>query len=153
MRIFENPANGYRKKVDGGASVGVFFFGGLYLAVKGLWRHVFIWLVLVVPATAATGGPGIMFFVPLASLIYAFTIQGILANDYLASGWREVSNISASEWTSQKVARLAAEAEGRVFDSSRPATHPENKKCPFCAEDVKYEAIKCKHCQSDLTVA
>lgn len=27
------------------------------------------------------------------------------------------------------------------------------KVCPFCAEDVKFEAIKCKHCHSDLTVA
>ena len=25
------------------------------------------------------------------------------------------------------------------------------KKCPFCAESVKVEATKCRHCQSDLT--
>jgi hypothetical protein len=37
--------------------------------------------------------------------------------------------------------------------ASAPTEKPTTKVCPFCAEDVKFEAIKCKHCQSDLTVA
>lgn len=29
--------------------------------------------------------------------------------------------------------------------------HGEFKKCPFCAESVRKEAVKCKHCGSELT--
>lgn len=27
------------------------------------------------------------------------------------------------------------------------------KKCPFCAETIKSEAVRCKHCQADLSQA
>ena len=28
--------------------------------------------------------------------------------------------------------------------------HGDYKKCPFCAEPVRKEAVKCRHCQSEL---
>lgn len=32
----------------------------------------------------------------------------------------------------------------------RPQASPTTKPCPYCAEDVKLAAIKCKHCGSDI---
>jgi hypothetical protein len=34
---------------------------------------------------------------------------------------------------------------------TKPAPAPGERKCPSCAEIVQADAVRCKHCQADLT--
>lgn len=38
-------------------------------------------------------------------------------------------------------------------ESAGPKSMAQHRRCPFCAESVLKEAIKCKHCQSDIRAA
>lgn len=125
---FKNPANGYTEDVGDFASAGVFFFGALYLAMKGLWKHVLIWFLLVVLPTAAGGGPAFILVFPIVGIAYMFMIQGILAADYSRRGWVDVATV----------------------DTAEEAGKDKNKDCPFCAETIKMEAKVCRFCQRDL---
>jgi hypothetical protein len=78
-RTFENPANRHQETIGGGSSLGVFFLGVIYLVYKGLWAHVFIWLLVVV-APNFSGAPLVIFTLPLASI---FWLSGLVCGIWL----------------------------------------------------------------------
>lgn len=125
MAAFKNTVNGHVEHVGGGASVGVLFFGALYLVFKGLWAHFFIWMVVVGGFAALTGGPGLLVALPVVGVIYACTIQIILESAYLKKGWVRVEPGAGNSSSSERA-------------------------CPLCAEMIKIAAIRCKHCGAEV---
>ncbi|WP_071984596.1 zinc ribbon domain-containing protein [Pseudomonas putida] len=131
-RTFRNPANGHVEEVSGEAAGLVILLGPIYLAFKGLWGHFFLWLLVVGGFSLATGGYGIVFALPIATIAYAATINKMIVNSYLRRGWQEV-HVEADQTTGQAVVTVSGQRE-----------------CPYCAELIKAQAKKCKHCGSEV---
>ena len=76
---FKHPLNEHTEKISSMAMIWVLLFGPIYWAVKGVWSHAIIQLVLYFFV--------IGFFV---HFIYPFFARSILRNHYLKNGWKEL---------------------------------------------------------------
>lgn len=69
-------------------------------------------------------------------------------------GWSLLGWVVAVVWAYKKpesTNTIAPPVIPEFTPSPPPQPQREIKKCPFCAEDVLVQAIKCKHCGSVLT--
>lgn len=74
---FKNPANDYVETVSG-AWFWVLLFGVIYFAVKGVWTHALVSLILAI----CTAG--------ISWLLYPFFASSIMRTHYLRRGWIEI---------------------------------------------------------------
>jgi hypothetical protein len=75
---FENPHNGYVEEASGPFSwLWCFLFNWLYFAVKGNWRHAFLYCACT------------MFTLGLAIFIYPWFVYRINDNHYRRMGWKD----------------------------------------------------------------
>ena len=136
MRVFENQANGHRETLSGSEGIFVFLFGPLYLLAKGLVIPAVVCLVLFL--VGLPGGPGLaLMFGFIANIGYAFCVNDLLAKKYLRNGWREVTSPDEV---------VAVRSNTNKISSANLGT----RECPYCAEEIKAAAIKCKHCGSEV---
>ena len=84
-----------------------------------------IYLILGIMLVGSQGGGGVVMMM-VVGFIYAAFASSIIRSHYLGRGWEEVGS-----WNQ------APQAETM-------------RKCPFCAEEIRREAVKCKHCGSDV---
>lgn len=130
---FKNSVNGHEVTLSSPAFF-YLLFGIFYLIYHGLWTHILIQIVATLIFLAGLGEPGFLFSIFL-HIGYAFFITGIIKDKYLNKGWQEVD-----EWSQTTT----------VAEEQLSVKEPEFKICPFCAEEVKFKAVVCKHCGKDL---
>lgn len=75
----------------------------------------------------------------------------------LLTGWTLVGWVAAYAWAlkrSEIKPQESPQIGKREIVQAEPHTAPpEMRLCPFCAEEVRVAAIKCKHCGSELAPA
>lgn len=81
MACYKNPNSDYIECVKL-AWFWCILFGPFYLAFKGLWKHLFIWIVV----TALSKGAGAM----LLWVLYPLMVGDILSARYIKDGWIEL---------------------------------------------------------------
>lgn len=136
MRVFENPANGYRETLSGNEGIFVILFGPFYLRSKGLVIPAMLCLVLVFMGFVA-GLNAALLFGFIANIGYAFCVNDLLAKKYLRNGWREVKKPGDVSNSTSNINQVCS-------------ANPGIRECPYCAEEIKAAAIKCKHCGSEV---
>ena len=87
--IYENPQTGWREAVPELAWLWMLLFGGIYMAVRGLWRPLGI-VLLVLFGTSFFFWPLLFLIAPAVWIVPSVRAQSIFREHYMRLGWHEI---------------------------------------------------------------
>jgi Protein of unknown function (DUF2628) len=89
---FQNPGNGYIEKATGPFTwLWAFLFGPIYLAYKGAWPHVLVYVLVLIFLYDPRHAGFVSLAYLLVSVAYAIAIYPIVRTTYRRSGWHETT--------------------------------------------------------------
>lgn len=103
-------------------------------------------IVSIIAGKRSGAGIGFIYFLVMCAV--AFGIVVLTSNITKGNGVAAGLAAFISPIIGLIIALSTATSERRTVLTGESG---EYKKCPFCAESVRKEAIKCKHCSSDLS--
>lgn len=117
--------------------------------MQPIWGFIFFFVVCLLSAIIAykRGNSGTLHFLISAALGFGFTYVTVKATGGSSSFEAGLGGFVGG-LVGVLFAALRSSDSGQAEKNGVSANH---KKCQFCAEVVKIEASKCKHCGSDLT--
>ena len=176
---FRNPANGDVVAITYMSCVAAFFLGPLYLLAYGFAWHALAWTVLAIGPALIWKESALAFSLPATCLLYSLTIHPLLVGRLRANGWLPTRDdavpsprqrgydayadtpspggahapIALAPAISSLAAHLANGPIGQISSSAAnegTTLAGDEKHCPYCAETIKRQAVRCRYCLANL---